>query len=219
MFHVSRLGLAKSSESYHGMANGWFRVSHLQYDARPEFFVEVGGECRAGAMVVEVQIACAISKAAEGRNGVLWIGGSSMSPDMDLEVRVVCCVTIAFAASTHTPDSISSRNDPREQRANAYLRHSGFFSSHLTRRTLESMCQPFVTCKCVRCVLARLAACLHFWSPSAGLERRLARRRHPECRPEMAVRVRRDCMMETREYSRIGYATKVRVWRTGDGQS
>lgn len=201
------------------MANGWFRVSHLQYDARPEFFVEVGGECRAGAMVVEVQIACTISKATEGRDGVLWIGGSSMSPDMNLELRVVCSVTIAFAASTHTPDSISSRNDPRERGVNAYLRHSGFFSSHLTRRTLESMCQPFVTCKGVRCVLARLAACLHFWSPSAGLERRLARRRHPRYMPEMAVRVQCDCMMETREYGRVGYATKVRVWRTGDGQS
>lgn len=89
------------------MAHGRFRVSHLQYDARPEFFVEVGGECRAGAMIVEVQIACTISKAIEGRYGILWIGGFSMTPDMNLEVGVVCCVTIALAAGARTPTTLA----------------------------------------------------------------------------------------------------------------
>jgi hypothetical protein len=58
-------------------------------------------------MVIEVQKACVIPEIAEGRKSVLGIGKLAMTPGADLEISAACCVTLALAAGTCAPSSIS----------------------------------------------------------------------------------------------------------------
>jgi hypothetical protein len=107
MFHISRFGLTERAQSYQSMAHSEFCMSHLKCYARPEFLVEVGRKCRAGAMVIELQVAYAIPKTAEGRYGVLGVRNLAMTPQSDLEAPVVWWITLALTASTRAPGYIS----------------------------------------------------------------------------------------------------------------
>jgi hypothetical protein len=60
-------------------------------------------------MIVEVQIACTISKTTGSRDGGLGAKLLAMAPDTDLEGPVVRRITIALAPGTCTPGCLNTR--------------------------------------------------------------------------------------------------------------